>query len=79
MTFRLTPPPIVLDLPPWPIPRATPSEQLPDPLEVFYGDDDGGDEHGDDDDAEFECGQMPDGTCFLAGSEWCDWDCPYSR
>jgi hypothetical protein len=25
-----------------------------------------------------ECGLMPDGTCSLAGTEWCDWDCPYS-
>jgi len=23
-----------------------------------------------------ECGMMPDGQCTLAGSEWCDWNCP---
>lgn len=23
-----------------------------------------------------ECGMMADGQCTLAGSEWCDWDCP---
>lgn len=34
------------------------------------------------DDDEFdddECGMTSDGTCLLAGSEFCDWDCPYSR
>ena len=25
-----------------------------------------------------ECGQLPDGTCVLAGTEFCDWDCPFS-
>ncbi|MDE2096538.1 MAG: hypothetical protein KGL39_04770 [Patescibacteria group bacterium] len=29
--------------------------------------------------AEFNCGLMPDGTCSLAGTEWCDWDCPFSN
>lgn len=24
-----------------------------------------------------ECGMMPDGTCMLAGSEWCDWECKH--
>ncbi len=24
----------------------------------------------------YECGMMPDGTCLLAGSEDCDWECP---
>lgn len=23
-----------------------------------------------------ECGMMPDGQCTLAGTEFCDWDCP---
>jgi len=33
----------------------------------------------DDADAEFsDCGLQADGTCALAGTEWCDWDCPYS-
>lgn len=44
----------------------------------------GPDDHGwdddeydpDDDDCMDECGMMPDGQCVLAGSEWCDWDCP---
>lgn len=26
---------------------------------------------------EFDCGMMPDGTCMLAGTEDCDWECPY--
>ena len=24
-----------------------------------------------------DCGRMPDGTCMLAGTEFCDWECPY--
>jgi len=26
-----------------------------------------------------DCGQMDDGTCLQAGSEYCDWDCPFSN
>ena len=30
-----------------------------------------------------ECGRWQNGRlargCSLAGTEWCDWDCPYSR
>jgi hypothetical protein len=25
------------------------------------------------------CGMLPDGTCMLAGSEECDWECPFGR
>lgn len=25
-----------------------------------------------------ECGMMRDGTCTMAGTEYCDWDCPFS-
>lgn len=25
-----------------------------------------------------ECGKLPDGSCMLAGTEHCDWDCPLS-
>lgn len=34
-------------------------------------------EHDDgfDDEAEEECGLMPDGQCALAGTEHCDWEC----
>lgn len=33
-----------------------------------------------DDDDEFrehDCGLMDDGQCMLAGTEWCDFECPY--
>lgn len=26
-----------------------------------------------------DCGRIQDGTCTLAGTEFCDWDCPFSR
>lgn len=37
-------------------------------------------EEGDDENAEAEmnCGEMPDGGCSLAGTEYCDWSCPFS-
>lgn len=25
-----------------------------------------------------ECGRMRDGICTKAGTEYCDWDCPFS-
>ncbi|MEO9231538.1 MAG: hypothetical protein ABI216_21670 [Devosia sp.] len=38
------------------------------------------DDFEDDDYDDFEdCGMGPDGQCSMAGSEWCDWDCPRSR
>ena len=24
------------------------------------------------------CGQIPDGGCLKVGTEYCDWDCPFS-
>lgn len=36
---------------------------------------------GEQDEAEFDlmsCGKMEDGTCMLAGTEFCDWECPLS-
>ena len=33
----------------------------------------------DDDDPDDECALMPNGQCPMAGSEDCDWDCPYSH
>lgn len=42
----------------------------------FY-DDDFYDEDLDDDEME-DCGQTPDGLCQLAGTEYCDWTCPYA-
>ena len=36
----------------------------------------------DDEDAmeslEEDCGKQPDGTCLYAGTEQCDWECPFS-
>lgn len=36
---------------------------------------------GDPDDAfdDMSCGQRADGTCELAGTEWCDWSCPHAN
>ena len=28
---------------------------------------------------EFDCHRGPDGSCDLAGTEECDWECPYNR
>lgn len=33
----------------------------------------------DEDDRMQDCGMMPDGQCMLAGTEWCDWDCPRNK
>lgn len=27
----------------------------------------------------YDCGMTADGQCLKAGSEECDWDCPFSR
>jgi len=27
----------------------------------------------------FDCGMLADGTCMLAGTEDCDWECPHGR
>lgn len=44
---------------------------------ICFDDDDQPDEH--DDDMLDECGMMSDGCCTLAGTEFCDWDCPRNR
>lgn len=31
-----------------------------------------------DDEDDFDCGMTSDGGCTLAGTEECDWECPYS-
>lgn len=42
-------------------------------------DDDYGDEFDEfEDDDDFDCHMTPDGYCELAGSEECDWECPFS-
>jgi len=30
-----------------------------------------------DEDDEDECGMTEDGFCQLAGTEYCDWECPF--
>ena len=43
-----------------------------------YYDIENADEEDEWENAMMDCGKMPDGTCTLAGSEFCDWDCPFS-
>jgi hypothetical protein len=54
--------------------------------ETCYADNDCGHQYDGDDEeldetaeAEMNCGMGPDGQCSQAGSEWCDWNCPFSR
>ena len=37
------------------------------------------DEEDFDDGDDFDCHRGPDGSCGLAGTEECDWECPYGR
>lgn len=37
------------------------------------------DDYGEADLWEFDCGRDRSGNCGKAGSEECDWECPYSR
>lgn len=30
----------------------------------------------DDETMEYDCGAIEPGNCALAGTEWCDWECP---
>jgi hypothetical protein len=46
----------------------------------YYGDETWDDDprDWDEEDGDYEdCGLMPDGQCLKAGSEECDWECPY--
>lgn len=61
---------------------------LRDSVEGFKMSDDNDEDYYDYDDFEdyddpfedaMDCGLMRDGTCSMAGSEYCDWDCPFSR
>ncbi len=50
--------------------------------EAYEEEDDFDDDYEDDFDDELEdalmnCGQLRDGTCMHAGSEYCDWECPF--
>lgn len=42
-----------------------------------YYDDEDFDDAPDEFDPADECGLMSDGQCLLAGTEWCDFECPY--
>lgn len=47
----------------------------------FFGDHDYADdldEEDGDDFAEMNCGLMANGQCGQAGTEWCDWSCPFA-
>ena len=56
-----------LDIPPW-------------ELNDEYPDDDGWGSDDDWDEAMMgECRMLPDGQCLLAGSEWCEFECPFRR
>ncbi len=48
----------------------------PPPPWHFHEDDDPDDEE---DEGWEECGMLPNGQCLLAGTEWCDWDCPRNK
>ena len=50
--------------------------QIPD--EQWHPGDDMIDEDDGIDDMADECRMLSDGTCLLAGTEFCDWECPYS-
>lgn len=39
--------------------------------------DDWDDDAPEDDDLDFDCGVGDDGLCQYAGSEWCDFECPF--
>ncbi len=68
--------------------RLSPAEEewlrLSDPLAWYDHDPDDGDYSALEDDVDdFEeavanCHMGPDGSCGAAGSEWCDWQCPFS-
>lgn len=42
-----------------------------------YDDDDEPDELDEDERALSECGQTPDAGCLMAGTEYCDFECPF--
>jgi hypothetical protein len=50
-------------------------------MDLNYDPTDDDDGYTDDDAIEHlmgECGKDPDGYCSMAGTEYCDWDCPFS-
>jgi len=63
------------DTPSDPVTSKVTDTQQPEPPDYYDYADDLDDE--DEDDIGEDCGQLPDGTCLLAGTEYCDWECPY--
>jgi uncharacterized protein YggL (DUF469 family) len=60
--------------------KTTPYDDEYDPDEDFDNDDSDCDNEDDElERAMDECGQMSDGFCTMIGSEYCDWECPFSR
>lgn len=53
----------------------------PRTIDEFYTDcEDDEDRAGDDlEEAIMNCGMVRGQGCTLAGTEWCDWDCPFNR
>lgn len=48
-------------------------------MDDWHPRDDGPEDSDELDDALAECGFIPtEGTCVLAGTEYCDWDCPFN-
>lgn len=57
----------------------THEEETANFLERQYDDwEDDPDEWSDGGEEFFDCGATPDGGCTKAGSEECDWECPYA-
>lgn len=54
-----------------------PADESPPSCDGYEYDDEPDDDF--EDDGLDECGMMADGQCALAGSEWCDWDCPRNK
>lgn len=52
---------------------------LPSPPFDLEDEDDPYDYEADQYDPAEDCGLTADGYCMLAGSEWCDWACPFNR
>jgi hypothetical protein len=51
------------------------AEQITEHYEAGFVPEDDDDDDFDNDPAS-ECGQLSDGTCMMAGTEFCDWECP---
>lgn len=54
---------------------------MPADLRPARAEDDGYpyDDEDNEDESDFDCHMGPDGSCGLAGTEACDWECPYQN